>query len=47
MEINDFNEWYLDGIDQSDDMRKKRAFTRNRRSSLYALKSIFDPIIDC
>lgn len=26
MEINDFNEWYLDGIDQSDEMRKKESF---------------------
>ena len=45
MEINDFNEWYLDGIDQSDDIVIKRELLRGivealfMRLSQYLLRS--------
>ena len=35
MEINDFNEWYLDGIDQSDDIVKKEELLREIVEALF------------
>lgn len=45
MEINDFNEWYLDGIDQSDEIVIKRELLRGivealfMRLSQYSIRS--------
>ena len=35
MEINDFNEWYLDGIDQSDEIVIKRELLREIVEALF------------